>query len=1456
MRKPVVKRRRSGRLAAAIAECVESRLLLSTYTVNTLSDSANPGAGLLTLRQAVANANAHTGPDTIAFSTSLFKPGSQHTINLSQGQITFTDTSGATTVNGPGATVATVNAGQVSRIFNVAAGATISISGLTITGGEETIADAVGNTGGGAILNAGTLTLNSSTITGNTVLASGQHSYANNYGGITSYPGIGLGGAIDSTGSLTIANSILSSNSVTNVAFGDDSNSNPLKDGASFGGAVYSVGPLILNNDTITGNTAAGTVSASYSGIDQDGGPAAGGAAYAAGTLTVAGSIISGNSAIGGRSQPSYGSGNSGYASGGGLFVAGALNISISKVIQNSAIGGNSGLDSGSSGPARGGGVYAGADVTISNSTISFNAANDADGFYNGNFSGGGGIYAAATAELTLDTIDNNQVIGSAPSFDIPGLTAGGGGVYAGGAVTILQSSISGNTESCLRPAFGQRGGDSVGGGIDANGGGSISYSTIASNSLTGGHGYDDQIGDYIPEPGGSAQGGGIYSSGSFNSLTITNSTIAENSAIGGGGGNSDSENNNFPSNGGNAAGGGIFASSLSLDNSTITGNTTTAGSAGQSTDYLGDLFGTGSPGAAAAGGITVTFESSLENSIISGNTSDGVFDDLRGHVLGADVINNLIGVGQGPGNDVFGNKVGIDNPQLAPLGDYGGPTETMPPLPGSPAIDSGDNDSADGLSTDQRGLPRIFNSTVDIGAVESQPVGTKLTGTTIGTTGSYRSQGNTSSKALDGNLTTFFDAPDATGDWAGLDLGSAKQITSISFAPRTSWNSRMIGGMFQASNSANFSSGVVTLYAVTSAPPSGTLTNVAIDNPVAYRYVRYIGPANSYCDIAEVQFFGNTPAKGATLTADGTLVVNGSESADNITVDLVGFGVATVSIDSSTQTFADGVEQLIINAGAGNDTVLVDGNDVGLTDSSIVPVTINGGNGNDNLTTHIFTPGLQPMVNHVYLDGGAGNDFLDVSNDGLATLIGGDGDDTFDSNGNPNTLLESVYGGDGNDTLLADGNTGYSIYDGGAGSNTIDYNTNGPASSPPGLTSLSLSGSFLTNVNTVIATDLITSIVANNAGDTIYYPDAGEDGVTITGGAGNDTITVNDAGSNSPTPAVINGNGGDDTITVTNSQNISINGGAGNDTIHTRGDDAVFIDGGPDTDTAYTDPGATVVNVEILNPDLATKLTGTIIGTAGSFQNDGNTISKVFDGNLATFFDAPTANGNSVGLDLGSPKDITQISYAPRSGWASRMVGGIFQGSNNANFSTAVTLYTITAAPVAGQLTTVPIANITSFRYVRYLAPAGSFGNIAELQFFGNPVAQFTGAVIGTTGSYHNQGNTAANVFDSNLNTFFDAPDASGDWVGLDLGSAKIVTQVEFTPRPGLEGRMKGGQIQASNSANFSSGVVTLYTIPSTPTAGTLTTISLTNTTAYRYYRYIGPANSYCNISELELDG
>jgi hypothetical protein len=158
----------------------------------------------------------------------------------------------------------------------------------------------------------------------------------------------------------------------------------------------------------------------------------------------------------------------------------------------------------------------------------------------------------------------------------------------------------------------------------------------------------------------------------------------------------------------------------------------------------------------------------------------------------------------------------------------------------------------------------------------------------------------------------------------------------------------------------------------------------------------------------------------------------------------------------------------------------------------------------------------------------------------------------------------------------------------------------------------------------------------------------------------------------------------------------------------------------------AYVKAGFTVKSGAIqpapVTPVTAvTKLTGTTIGTAGSYQNDGNTIAKATDGNLSSFFDGATANGNWVGLNLGSAKSVSQISFAPRAGFASRMVGGYFQVSTSANFTTGVTtVYTITTAPVTGSLTTIKLSSPATGQYVRYVSPAGSYGNVAEIVFYG----------------------------------------------------------------------------------------------------------------------------------------
>jgi endoglucanase len=48
------------------------------------------------------------------------------------------------------------------------------------------------------------------------------------------------------------------------------------------------------------------------------------------------------------------------------------------------------------------------------------------------------------------------------------------------------------------------------------------------------------------------------------------------------------------------------------------------------------------------------------------------------------------------------------------------------------------------------------------------------------------------------------------------------------------------------------------------------------------------------------------------------------------------------------------------------------------------------------------------------------------------------------------------------------------------------------------------------------------------------------------------------------------------------------------------------------------------------------------------------------------------------------------------------------------------VNLFTISATPAYNALTTVSVSTTGTYRYVRYMSPAGSYGDVAEIVFYG----------------------------------------------------------------------------------------------------------------------------------------
>ena len=203
----------------------------------------------------------------------------------------------------------------------------------------------------------------------------------------------------------------------------------------------------------------------------------------------------------------------------------------------------------------------------------------------------------------------------------------------------------------------------------------------------------------------GTGRGGGIDNAGP---LTILESTLSENQAIG--------HCNCTTSIG---QGGGIIHSSgeALIVNSTITQNRTDADS-----QYGGGILANGPMSirhTTIAGnnwtGLHITNQVHLRNSIVAGGASQDVFGNLASSGY------NLIGSTAGGGGGFASTDLLNVDPLLGPLLDNGGPTLTMALLPGSPAIDAGDNTDAPEFDQRGPGFPRIVNGTIDIGAFEVQ---------------------------------------------------------------------------------------------------------------------------------------------------------------------------------------------------------------------------------------------------------------------------------------------------------------------------------------------------------------------------------------------------------------------------------------------------------------------------------------------------------------------------------------------------------------------------------------------------------------------------------------------------------------------------------------------------------------------------------------------------------------
>ncbi|MFZ5809604.1 MAG: choice-of-anchor Q domain-containing protein [Chloroflexota bacterium] len=291
----------------------------------------------------------------------------------------------------------------------------------------------------------------------------------------------------------------------------------------------------------------------------------------------------------------------------------------------------------------------------------------------------GGGLYNSLNSTTSVNTVSfgNNQA-------------SHGGGICNDGKLALHNTSLT----------FDQASGS--GGGIFNNTEATLERVTIASETAN-------------------LHGGGIYNTGD---ITITNSTIQDNTATTGNGGgvfggwitmtNTTLYNNQAST--GN--GGGIYhVFHLALTNVTLSANSAASGSGGgvyALSYYDATLINVTLMGNSAASGSGVFRNNSqggklqLKNTILRNALSGG---NCGGSITS---LGHNIDSGNTCGFTQSGDQINT-NPLVGALANNGGTTQTHALLPGSPAINAGDNNGCPAV--DQRGYPRLGGC--DIGAFE-----------------------------------------------------------------------------------------------------------------------------------------------------------------------------------------------------------------------------------------------------------------------------------------------------------------------------------------------------------------------------------------------------------------------------------------------------------------------------------------------------------------------------------------------------------------------------------------------------------------------------------------------------------------------------------------------------------------------------------------------------------------
>ncbi|HEY7315511.1 MAG TPA: Ig-like domain-containing protein [Gemmataceae bacterium] len=625
---------------------------------------------------ATVNADSH---DLITTSTNIGNKGG--TVN---GTPTLTTTAalnlGSLQSNGgptqtllPGSGSSALQNGSLQEAFNYGLGADQrGLARYAFSGGAASAIDSGAvEVGGGALptslvvdsapdefdgdFTAGHLSLREAVYLANSGIGGGVVTFAANLAGQTL--------ELDTAGSLSFGPTGLAISGAVTVQ-GPSGNSGIAISQNATGGmrlfGVYAGASLTVEDLTLTGGKAQGGAGGNVTGGDGSGGGGGaglGGAVFNDGSLNLIATTLSGNTAAGGNGGAGIGVGGGAGGGGGGSagFSGGNIDGSANAGGGGAGIGGDGSPNSGGTG-GQGGANEFGTQAPAGTA-----------GTAGGGGGGGSGDFGAGASGTALSSAGFGGGGGGGLNGGFGDGGFGGGG--GGGFVIAVGGGGSGGFG-------GGGGGGGVGGGFGGNGG------------VGGGGG------------GGGGLGGAIFNNQGA-TLSLLNDTLSGNTAQGGPGGGGGAQD-------GQGLGGAVFNrdGTVTILFSTLSGNSAAQGG----TDVFNLSDGTGQTGTAA-----------ITDSILgqSGGATVTDFDSTTVNGGNAPVNNGQSDLMSNPGTFPAASLVPGTDPLLASLGNYGGSTDTLALLPGSPAIEAGT--AVSGVTTDERGVSRPQGSAPDLGAFQSQ---------------------------------------------------------------------------------------------------------------------------------------------------------------------------------------------------------------------------------------------------------------------------------------------------------------------------------------------------------------------------------------------------------------------------------------------------------------------------------------------------------------------------------------------------------------------------------------------------------------------------------------------------------------------------------------------------------------------------------------------------------------